>query len=109
MPGNASKEVFAGGPDGAFPDGVVQIGVDVGESFFEPADVLLDVLCHRSRGAIEAVLLSDEYLDELAPAGQESIELSQRLVGDLTHRRAHAFREERDHPCVDLIGLGQYP
>jgi hypothetical protein len=42
--GDVSEEIVLRFPDGALPDSLVQVGIDVGQLPFEPADVLLDVL-----------------------------------------------------------------
>ncbi len=61
-------------------DGVLQVGIDVGEALLEPPDVLTDVALDRPTRKAEAILLGGEHLDDLATACQETLEAHRGVV-----------------------------
>jgi hypothetical protein len=51
-------------------------------------------------GLGEALFLGIDHDDELAPAGEQFVQLDQRLVRQRARRRAHRLGEMGDHPGV---------
>ena len=59
---------------GARLNGLCQLLLDTTELALEPADVFAKALLHCRSSHQRAVLLRDQHLDELAPAGQDSLQ-----------------------------------
>src|SRR6187551_2380246 len=55
----------------------------------------------------ETIPFSGEHLDDLAPSGEEGLQLLSLLVGQRTKLRTHGLRKASEDDCVDAIRLGE--
>src|SRR3954469_9342376 len=84
--GDGGEEVLLVAPGGRAAHAGVDLGIDLGELLLEGADEAGDALLDAPHGgAALAVPLSDDHLDDLAPAGDEVGEELRRLVGQGPH------------------------
>jgi hypothetical protein len=73
--GDAAQEVLLGTPHRALLDGLVQVGVDVGQASLQPTDVLFEAFFHRRERMGETIPFGDQHFDELAVKGNSNFTL----------------------------------
>ena len=86
-----------------------ELSLNVLDLLFKESDVRLKgTSASRFACGGQAVLLRREHADELSPAGSEISEVLLLLAGDGSKRRLDPLPVEREHSCIDSIGLGQF-
>jgi len=82
---------------------------DVVELALQPPDVLPDPAVQGPRREAEAVLLGDQHLQQLPPAGEQRIEQLRRVRGQGAGRGAHPLGEQREDRRIESVGLRELP
>ena len=106
-PRDAAEEIVLRPVEGTRGDGGGEVAVDVGQAFFQPADVRGDVPLDGPAGEAEAILLGGEHLEQLPPAGEQGVEELGGLVRQGPHRGPDALTKQREGERVDGVGLGE--
>src|SRR5215218_9217912 len=94
-------------PDSVLLDHLVEILVGPLQLLLEPLNVCPDAPGHRFGGNLEAVVLGDEHLQELASSGEDRLQSLGFLVGKDARTRAYCGRQTGEYFGVYLVGLGQ--
>lgn len=90
-------------------DGLIEVPVDAGEFFFEPADVCADTLGDGLGGAgTETVFLCGHHGDDLSPSGEDRLKLLGLLVGKSPGEGLHGLSKPGENPGVESIGFGEF-
>lgn len=73
----------------------------------QPADVCSDALGDRLRSHLKVVVFSRKHLQELAPSGENVLQLLDLLVGKDAGLGRHTRGESSEDPYVYPVGLGE--
>ena len=92
---------------GAAPARRLKVALDLGQGFFQPAEVGVDPLVQGSIGGLAAVALGHQHLEQLPPARHQSTQMAGRLVRQGTHRWPDRLGEMSDRLGIQAVGLRQ--
>jgi len=106
-PRDAAQEVLALAPERTRLHPLAQEAVQLGQVFFQPRDMALDMRLHGQRGCLKPLTFGGQHPHELTPPGQQRRELLGRGVREGTRRGLHHLGEARQDRCIERVGLGQ--
>jgi len=89
--------------------GPVQLALDLGQGFRQPAEVGVDPGVQGGIGGLAPVALGGEHLERLPPARHQRPQAAGGLVRQGPHRRPDRLGEAGDRLGVEPVGLGQPP
>ena len=112
------EEIILGTPGRAGADEVCEVSIQLLQSLNKPMDVLLHLGTDTAGSCGEAVLLSGDHLQQLAPAGQEGLQFPGSSIGqrdgewDVPSRRTEPVPEHPDcqsWPVYRWLGRSPLP
>jgi hypothetical protein len=104
-----AQQLLLGPPDGALMHGPVQLALDLGQGFRQPAEVGVDPGVQGGIGGLAPVALGGEHLERLPPARHQRPQAAGGLARQGPHRRPDRLGEAGDRLGVEPVGLGQPP
>src|SRR3954447_8353518 len=92
-----AEQLLLGAPHRAVPDRPVEVALELGQGFFQPAEVGVDPLVQGGFGGLTPVALGHQHLEQLPTASYKSPQMAGRLIRQGTYRRPDRLGEMSDH------------
>ena len=107
MPGMLCSQAARGAQRRMGLHRVVEPRVEVGQVLGQPGQVGVEVGPERWRGLVAPLLLGHADGEELAPPGNQGVQVLGGRIRARTQRRLDLGGEAGQHPGVEPVGLGQ--
>src|SRR5215217_1536217 len=105
--GDAPQERLVRLEDGARFDGLVEVPIGARKLLLKPLHVRPDTLGYCFGSHLEAVVLRDEHLQDLASSGKDCLQSLGFFVGEDARGRTDGRGEAGEYLGIYLVGLGE--
>ena len=106
---SATEQLVFVSPHGRGAHEVFHIPVQVLQTLFQPANVLLDLGAYTRGGSSKPVFLRSYHLHQLASSGHQRPQFLRGVIGQGSGGWAHRLGKVGQHLGVQRIGFGQFP
>src|SRR5204862_6791442 len=107
--GHRGEEIFGLAPSRRATDQLADIVGKLLQLTLQDLDVAGQTLADTHiAGALLALALGDQHLDDLTPPRDQLTEQPRRLIGDRPRFGLYRFGKPRDHLGIDRIALGPF-
>src|SRR5262245_42971978 len=103
----AAQQIVFLAPGGRGTNSTIQVSFQLGDFFFKPMDVPLDLRTNGFSRGVESVFFGTEHGDQLAAPGTQSLQFLGRIVSNGAWFGSNLFCKLGQNVGVNLIALCQ--